>query len=98
LGGLEHHRAEVGVELLGIGYNLTRLRVLGFARTLARRRTTEGHGNESDDDELARVLADSYFDHRDRDPALSPDAGPENRGQRPDHRRGCAGNELGARR
>ena len=35
---LERDRAAVGVELEGVEYNLARLRVLGFARTLARRR------------------------------------------------------------
>ena len=73
---LERDRAEVGVELEGIEYNLARLRVLGFARTLARRRAAEGPDNEPADEELARALAVSYFDHRDRDPALFPDTLP----------------------
>ncbi len=41
---LERDRDEVGSELEGVEYNLARLRVLGFARTLERLRAMEGDG------------------------------------------------------
>jgi FMN hydrolase / 5-amino-6-(5-phospho-D-ribitylamino)uracil phosphatase len=72
---LEHDRGIVGEELDGVEYNLARLRVLGFVRTLRRLREAEG-GDESDDAELAQQLAASYFHHRDRDPALFEDTIP----------------------
>ncbi len=56
-------------------WSLAELRVLGFARTLQRRRLVEG-GDEAADDELARRLGESYFTHRDRDPALFADTIP----------------------
>ena len=72
---LERDRAAVGVELEGVEYNLARLRVLGFARTLARLRDADG-GDEEADAALADELGASYFHHRDRDPALFPDTLP----------------------
>jgi FMN hydrolase / 5-amino-6-(5-phospho-D-ribitylamino)uracil phosphatase len=69
---LEADRAEVGAELAGVEFNLARLRVLGFSRTLARGRAAAG-GDEAADAELAARIAASYFEHRDRDPALFPD-------------------------
>jgi putative hydrolase of the HAD superfamily len=72
---LESDRAEVGDELNGVEYNLARLRVLGFDRTLRRHRQAEG-GDESEDAVLAQRLATSYFRHRDRDPALFDDTIP----------------------
>jgi len=56
-------------------WSLAELRVHGFARTLARRRADEG-GDEAADEVLARALGESYFTHRDRDPALFPDTVP----------------------
>jgi FMN hydrolase / 5-amino-6-(5-phospho-D-ribitylamino)uracil phosphatase len=56
-------------------WSLAELRVHGFARTLARRRADEG-GDEAADEGLARALGESYFTHRDRDPALFPDTVP----------------------
>jgi len=56
-------------------WSLERLRVLGFARTLTRRRVLEG-GDEAADASLARGMATSYFEHRDRDPALFDDTVP----------------------
>jgi HAD superfamily hydrolase (TIGR01509 family) len=81
---LEADRMVVGDEWAGREYNLARLRVLGFARTLARLREAEGSGDggggggggEVDDQELARELATAYFDYRDRDPALFDDTLP----------------------
>jgi putative hydrolase of the HAD superfamily len=72
---LEHDRGIVGEELGGVEYNLARLRVLGFVRTLRRLREAEG-GEETEDAELAQQLASSYFQHRDRDPALFEDTIP----------------------
>jgi FMN hydrolase / 5-amino-6-(5-phospho-D-ribitylamino)uracil phosphatase len=72
---LEHDRTVVGAEHEGQEYNLHRLRIYGFARTLERRRAVEG-GDEAADAELAPSLAESYFHHRDRDPALFPDTLP----------------------
>ena len=58
-------------------YNLARLRVLGFARTLARRRdAATAVTGAADDAALADELGASYFHHRDRDPALFPDTLP----------------------
>ena len=72
---LERDRAVVGEEREGIEYNLARLRVLGFARTLRRLRDAEG-GDDASDEALTLELSDSYFTHRDRDPALFPDTLP----------------------
>jgi putative hydrolase of the HAD superfamily len=72
---LEHDRYVVGEELEGVEYNLARLRVLGFVRTLCRLRDADG-GDEPQDAELAQQLATSYFHHRDRDPALFDDTIP----------------------
>ncbi len=72
---LENDRGAVGVEWEGIEYNLARLRVLGFARTLERLRAAEG-GHDAEDAALTLELSDSYFAHRDGDPALFPDTVP----------------------
>jgi putative hydrolase of the HAD superfamily len=69
---LERDRAVVGEEWEGVEYNLATLRVLGFARTLERLRAAEG-GDHAADEALTLELSDSYFAHRDRDPALFPD-------------------------
>jgi putative hydrolase of the HAD superfamily len=72
---LEADRAVVGDEWAGREYNLARLRVLGFARTLERLGEAEGTGGDGDE-ALARELATSYFEYRDRDPALFDDTLP----------------------
>jgi FMN hydrolase / 5-amino-6-(5-phospho-D-ribitylamino)uracil phosphatase len=72
---LERDRAAVGAELDGVEFNLARLRVLSFTRTLQRRREAEG-GDEHADTVLVEQLSASYFAHRDRDPALFPDTVP----------------------
>jgi putative hydrolase of the HAD superfamily len=72
---LEQDRAVVGEEWDGVEYNLARLRVLGFARTLRRLREVE-RGDDASDEALTLELGDSYFAHRDRDPALFPDTVP----------------------
>ena len=48
----------------GVEYNLARLRLLGFTRTLARLRDADG-GDEAADASLADQLGASYFHHRD---------------------------------
>jgi HAD superfamily hydrolase (TIGR01509 family) len=79
---LERDRAAVGEEWDGIEYNLARLRVLGFARTLERLRAAEGGDADADaddasgDETLTLELSESYFAHRDRDPALFADTVP----------------------
>jgi putative hydrolase of the HAD superfamily len=73
---LQRDRMVVAEELEGIEYNLARLRVLGFSRTLERLQAAEGgggHGDVSGDEALTLELSDSYFAHRDRDPALFAD-------------------------
>jgi HAD superfamily hydrolase (TIGR01509 family) len=67
------------------------LRVHGFSRTLQRRRAAQG-GDEAADDELARQLGDSYFTHRDRDPALFPDTVPGLDALRAEYRLGLLSN------
>jgi FMN hydrolase / 5-amino-6-(5-phospho-D-ribitylamino)uracil phosphatase len=72
---LERDRQVVGVELHGVEWSMASLRTHGFARTLQRRRDVEG-GDQADDHALAAQLSASYFEHRDRDPALFPDTLP----------------------
>ncbi len=72
---LQDDRAAVAEELAGIEFNLARLRVLGFTRTLAGVRAAQG-GDETADAALAERIAVSYFEHRDHDPALFPDTLP----------------------
>ncbi len=72
---LNADRNEVTRELQGVEFNLARLRCLGFERTLQRLRQSEG-GDAAADNELAQQLTVSYFDHRDRDPAIFPDVVP----------------------
>jgi putative hydrolase of the HAD superfamily len=88
---LELDRHVVGEELEGVEYNLARLRVLGFVRTLRRHREAEG-GDGSKDAELAQRLAASYFRHRDRDPALFDDTIPCLNALRPRYRLGLLSN------
>ena len=89
---LERDRAAVGEEWAGIEYNLARLRVLGFARTLQRLRAVEGGGDDAADEALTLELSDSYFAHRDRDPALFPDTVPCLDALRPHYRLGLLSN------
>ena len=72
-------------------WSLAELRVHGFARTLARRRDVEG-GDEAADEVLAGALSESYFVHRDRDPALFPDTLPALDTLRADYRLGLLSN------
>jgi putative hydrolase of the HAD superfamily len=71
---LSDDRQAVADELAGIEFNLAQLRRLGFARTLARLPGGSiGGGRSGGDEVLAAQLSASYFDHRDRDPALFDD-------------------------
>jgi HAD superfamily hydrolase (TIGR01509 family) len=88
---LERDRDAVGIELEGVEYNLARLRVLGFARTLERLRAAEG-GDAWADVDLAEALGVSYFDQRDRDPGLFPDTVPGLDALRADYRLGLLSN------
>ncbi len=87
---LQDDRGAVAEELPDV-WSLAELRVHGFARTLQRRRSAEG-GDEVADDGLARVLSESYFTHRDRDPALFPDTIPGLDALRADYRLGLLSN------
>ena len=88
---IQHDRQAVAEELAGIEYNLARLRVLGFGRTLERLRRVEG-GDEATDAELAQRLTMTYFDRRDRDPALFSDVIPCLDALRPRYRLGLLSN------
>jgi FMN hydrolase / 5-amino-6-(5-phospho-D-ribitylamino)uracil phosphatase len=72
---LQDDRAVVAAEHREV-WSLKRLRVLGFARTLERRREAEGIVAADGDAALAEQLGHSYFEHRDRDPALFDDTLP----------------------
>lgn len=74
---LQADRNAVARELLGVEFNLARLRRLGFALTLRRLRTDEAVRTDSLDDEaLAGALTTTYFSARDQDPALFDDTLP----------------------
>jgi len=87
---LQADRADVALELPDV-WSLAALRVQGFSRTLQRRREAEG-GDPATDDALAQQLGDSYFAHRDRDPALFPDTVPGLDALRADYRLGLLSN------
>jgi putative hydrolase of the HAD superfamily len=72
---LQADRNEIARETEGVEFNLARLRRLGFARSLQRLHDEpdEGSGPGVDDEGLAAQLTATYFDHRDRDPALFDD-------------------------
>jgi HAD superfamily hydrolase (TIGR01509 family) len=89
-GDLQEDRAVVAGESPAV-WSLAELRVLGFSRTLARRRDVEG-GDESADEVLARELGQSYFTHRDRDPALFSDTIPALDALQTDYRLGLLSN------
>jgi putative hydrolase of the HAD superfamily len=88
---LERDRSVVGAEFKGMEFNMARLRVLGFTRTLRRRREAEG-GDEEADARLAERISASYFRHRDRDPALYEDTLPCLRALRRRYRLGLLSN------
>jgi HAD superfamily hydrolase (TIGR01509 family) len=94
---LQADRNEVAREREGVEFNLARLRRLGFARTLCRLHDVldesgEGGGSGIDDDALAVQLTATYFDHRDRDPALFDDTLPCLEALRSDYRLGLLSN------
>jgi HAD superfamily hydrolase (TIGR01509 family) len=88
---LARDRGDVGAELEGTEYNLARLRVLAFARTLERLRVAQG-GDHRADAVLVEQLATSYFAHRDRDPGLFEDTVPCLDALAPDYRVGLLSN------
>jgi FMN hydrolase / 5-amino-6-(5-phospho-D-ribitylamino)uracil phosphatase len=88
---LQADRNAVAEELLGIEFNLARLRRLGFARTLGRLRPGAA-GSQSDDEALAEALTTTYFRCRDRDPALFDDTRPGLEALRPHYRIGLLSN------
>jgi HAD superfamily hydrolase (TIGR01509 family) len=73
---LQADRNAVARELLGVEFNLARLRRLGFTRTLRRLRADEAAWTDSDDEALADALTTTYFRARDQDPALFDDTLP----------------------
>jgi putative hydrolase of the HAD superfamily len=70
---LQSDRQAVAHELLGVEYNLARLRRLGFGRSIRRLRQEAAGWTEAEDAALAERLTSSYFRYRDRDPALFDD-------------------------
>ena len=102
---LQADRNEVARELDGVEFNLARLRRLGFARSLRRLHEHDGGGQsgggsvggggvrpEVDDEALALQLTATYFDRRDRDPALFDDTLPCLESLRSDYRLGLLSN------
>jgi FMN hydrolase / 5-amino-6-(5-phospho-D-ribitylamino)uracil phosphatase len=99
---LQADRNEVARETEGVEFNLARLRRLGFARTLSRLHVRDeggegcesgdGSGSGINDDALAVLLTATYFDHRDRDPALFDDTLPCLEALRSDYRLGLLSN------
>ena len=91
---LQADRSEVARELEGVEYNLARLRRLGFARSLRRLHGEpgEGLGDRVDDEVLATQLTATYFERRDRDPALFDDTLPCLEALRADYRLGLLSN------
>jgi FMN hydrolase / 5-amino-6-(5-phospho-D-ribitylamino)uracil phosphatase len=94
---LQADRNDVAREREGVEFNLARLRRLGFARTLCRLHGARDEGDEGgavgiDDDALAARLTTTYFEHRDRDPALFDDTLPCLEALRPHYRLGLLSN------
>jgi FMN hydrolase / 5-amino-6-(5-phospho-D-ribitylamino)uracil phosphatase len=103
---LQADRNEVAREREGVEFNLARLRRLGFARTLCRLHGVHdesdengeggggggGGGSGIDDAALALRLTATYFDHRDRDPALFDDTLPCLEALQSDYRLGLLSN------
>jgi FMN hydrolase / 5-amino-6-(5-phospho-D-ribitylamino)uracil phosphatase len=89
---LQADRGAVAEELLGVEFNLARLRRLGFTRTLGRLRRDGAPGTESDDEALADALTATYFRSRDRDPALFADTLPVLEALRSEYRVGLLSN------
>jgi HAD superfamily hydrolase (TIGR01509 family) len=81
-------RDAVAQELAGIEFNLSRLRQLGFARTLERLVPGDPDGNGP----LADQLTATYFHHRDLDPALFEDTLPCLDALAPQYRMGLLSN------
>jgi HAD superfamily hydrolase (TIGR01509 family) len=91
IGHLQADRNAVAGELQGVEFNLRRLRLLGFARTLNRLRP-EGAPASAADAALVEQLTSSYFHTRDLEPALFPDTLPALKALRPLYRLGLLSN------
>jgi putative hydrolase of the HAD superfamily len=94
---LQSDRNAVAKELLGVEFNLARLRNLGFTRSLARlRHSDEGpfdlDPTAVDDAALAQELTTAYFRYRDHDPALFDDTLPCLNALKADYRIGLLSN------
>jgi HAD superfamily hydrolase (TIGR01509 family) len=94
---LQADRHDVAGETEGVEFNLARLRHLGFARSLQRlhgqRAAPDGDsGAGRSDEDLAAQLTATYFDHRDRDPALFADTLPCLEALRTEYRLGLLSN------
>jgi FMN hydrolase / 5-amino-6-(5-phospho-D-ribitylamino)uracil phosphatase len=94
---LQADRNDVARETEGVEFNLARLRHLGFARSLqrlhGRRAAPDGdRGAGRSDEDLAAQLTATYFDHRDRDPALFADTLPCLEALRTEYRLGLLSN------
>jgi FMN hydrolase / 5-amino-6-(5-phospho-D-ribitylamino)uracil phosphatase len=88
---LTNDRNQVAKDWEGREFNLARLREWGFVRTL-RRLQAGGPWTDAQDEVLAEQLCASYFEHRDRDPALFADTLPGLDALRPDYRLGLLSN------
>jgi HAD superfamily hydrolase (TIGR01509 family) len=84
-------RNQVAKDWEGREYNLARLREWGFIRTL-RRLQGGGPWTDAQDEVLAEQLSTSYFEHRDRDPALFDDTLPGLNALKSDYRLGLLSN------
>jgi putative hydrolase of the HAD superfamily len=84
-------RDQVARDWEGREYNLARLREWGFVRTL-RRLQAGGPWTDAQDEILAEQLSASYFEHRDRDPALYADTKPGLDALKSDYRLGLLSN------
>lgn len=89
---LQLDRNGVARELLGVEFNLARLRNFGFRRTLGRLRQDGADRPESEEAALADQLTASYFRYRDQDPALFDDTLPCLQALRADYRLGLLSN------
>jgi hypothetical protein len=89
---LQADRNAVAEGLLGVEFNLARLRRLGFTRSLERLRRDGSAWTESEDDALADALTATYFRSRDRDPALFTDTLPGLEALRSEYRIGLLSN------
>jgi HAD superfamily hydrolase (TIGR01509 family) len=89
---LQADRNDVALDLAGVEFNLAQLRRLGFARSVHRLHGGGESPSGAGDDALAAQLTATYFDHRDREPALFDDTLPCLEALRPRYRLGLLSN------